>query len=122
MNYDPLEIERGTSLSNAIATFEYGDTQLTVIDTPGFGDFISEVILGVFVGENVLSIVNAGAGVEVQTERTWRIAQEQKKPIMVFINQMDKERADFDQTLDDLKNLRYKDADTHTADGIRREF
>jgi len=103
MNYDPLEIERGTSLSNAIATFEYGDTQLTVIDTPGFGDFISEVILGVFVGENVLSIVNAGAGVEVQTERTWRIAQEQKKPIMVFINQMDKERADFDQTLDDLK-------------------
>lgn len=103
MNYDPLEVEKSTSLSNAVATFEYGDTQLTVIDTPGFGDFISEVILGVFVGENILSVVNASAGVEVQTERTWRIAQEQMKPVMVFINQMDKERADFDQTLDELK-------------------
>jgi elongation factor G len=103
MNYDPLEVEKKTTLSNSVATFEFGDFQITVVDTPGFGDFISEVILGVAVGENILAILNASAGIEVQTERTWKIAREQDKPIMVFINQMDKERADYNQTLEDLK-------------------
>ncbi|MFN4190317.1 MAG: elongation factor G, partial [Pseudothermotoga sp.] len=75
----------------------------TVIDTPGFGDFIADVSNSVFVTENVVTVINAVAGVEIQTERTWQIAEGMNKPIMVFINQMDKERASFENALNSLE-------------------
>ncbi len=105
LNYDPLEVEKGTTLSSAVASFDWEDNFFTLVDTPGFGDFISEVTTGLFVCENVVSVVNAAAGVEVQTERTWRIAEEMHKPMMVFINHMDKERANFDLVFGELKEV-----------------
>ena len=102
LNYDPLEKEKGTTLSVGLGTFESDGYEFIAIDTPGFGDFISEVISGIFASENVVSVVNASAGIEVQTERTWRQAEEQNKPLMVFANHMDKERADFDALLSEL--------------------
>ena len=103
VDYDPVEQEKGSSVTSHVATFEWKDGKVSVIDTPGFGDFMSDVINAIYVSENVLVVVNATAGVEIQTERYWRIAEEQGKPIMVFVNQMDKERADFDKALSDLK-------------------
>lgn len=100
---DPIEMHRGASINSHVGTFKFEGKQYTFIDTPGFSDFIGEVISAVFVSENVLSVVNATAGVEIQTERTWSIANEMEKPIMVFINQMDKERANFENTLSSLK-------------------
>ncbi len=100
---DPIEESKGSSISSHIFSFDWNDHRLTVIDTPGFGDFIADVLNSVFVCENVLSVVNAVAGVEIQTERTWQIAESMNKPIMVFVNQMDKERADFENTLRALK-------------------
>ncbi|RKX54532.1 MAG: elongation factor G [Thermotoga sp.] len=99
MDTDPLEIEKGSSLSSSTARFEYSDFVVTIVDTPGFGDFVSEVITSIVVSENVVSVVNAVAGVEVQTERTWKIAENYKKPIAIFVNQMDKERANFEGAL-----------------------
>ena len=103
VDYDPVEQEKGSSVTSHVATFEWKDGKISVIDTPGFGDFMSDVINAIYVSENVLVVVNATAGVEIQTERYWRIAEDQGKPIMVFVNQMDKERADFDKALADLK-------------------
>ncbi len=100
---DPIEAQRGASINSHVGTFKYEGKQITLIDTPGFSDFIGEVISAVFVSENVLSVVNATAGVEIQTERTWALANEMEKPIMVFVNQMDKERASFDDSIASLK-------------------
>ena len=103
VDYDPVEEEKGASFSSHVASLEWKGKKLYLIDTPGFSDFISEVINGIFVSENIISVVNAVAGVEIQTERTWNIADEMKKPIMVFVNQMDKERANFENVIAELK-------------------
>lgn len=100
---DPIEAQRGASISSHVGTFKFDGKQFTLIDTPGFSDFIGEVISAIFVSENTLVVVNATAGVEIQTERTWAIASEMEKPIIVFINQMDKERANFENSLSSLK-------------------
>ncbi len=105
LNYDPLETEKGTTLSTSAVTFKKNDSLVVALDTPGFGDFISDVTTAVFAAENVVSVVNAIAGVEVQTERTWRIAENMGKPMTVFINHMDKERASFDSSLENLKDV-----------------
>ncbi len=104
VDYDPVEQEKGSSVTSHVATFDWSDGVISMIDTPGFGDFMGEVINAVYVSENILMVVNATAGVEIQTERYWRTAEKYEKPIMVFVNQMDKERADFDKTLADLKD------------------
>ncbi|MDI3517190.1 MAG: elongation factor [Thermotogota bacterium] len=103
LDYDKISQERGSSVSSAVASFEYSGHRFTIIDTPGFGDFVSDTMNAIFVAENVVSVVNATAGVEIQTERTWRLARSMGKPIMVFVNQMDKERASFDSAVESLK-------------------
>jgi len=103
VDFDPIETQRGASINSHVGTFKYDGKQITLLDTPGFSDFIGEVISAIFVSENVLSVVNATAGVEIQTERTWSIATEMEKPIMVFVNQLDKERASFEGTISSLK-------------------
>lgn len=100
---DPIEESKGSSISSHVFSFDWKDYRMTVIDTPGFGDFIADVSNSVFVTENVVTVINAVAGVEIQTERTWQIAEGMNKPIMVFINQMDKERASFENTLNSLE-------------------
>ncbi len=103
VDYEPIEQEKGSSVTSHVAVFGWKDGRIAVVDTPGFGDFMSEVINAIFVSENVLVVVNATAGVEIQTERYWRMAEKMGKPIMVFVNQMDKERADFQKAIGDLK-------------------
>jgi len=103
LDHDKISQERGASISSSVATFEYAGHRFTIIDTPGFGDFVSDTMNAIFVAENVVSVVNATAGVEIQTERTWRLARSMGKPIMVFVNQMDKERASFDSAVNSLK-------------------
>ncbi|AMW31910.1 translation elongation factor 2 (EF-2/EF-G) [Fervidobacterium changbaicum] len=103
VDFDPIEAQRGASINSHVGTFKFEGKQITLVDTPGFSDFIGEVISAIFVSENVISVINATAGVEIQTERTWALATEMEKPIMVFINQMDKERASFENSLASLK-------------------
>lgn len=103
IDYDPVEQEKGASFSTHVATIDWKENRFFFIDTPGFSDFLAEVINGIFVVENVVSVVNAVAGVEIQTERTWMLAEDFGKPILVFVNQMDKERANFGNVLAELK-------------------
>ncbi len=101
---DPIEESKGSSITSHVYSFDWNEHRLTVIDTPGFGDFIADVLNGVFVSENVLCVINAVSGVEIQTERTWQIAETMNKPVMVFINQLDKERANFENALGSLRS------------------
>ncbi len=103
VDFDPIEVQRGASISSHVATIKAFEKQITFIDTPGFSDFVGEMISGIFASENVLSVVNGTVGVEVQTERTWNMAVEMKKPIVAFVNQLDKERANFENSVASLK-------------------
>lgn len=105
MDFDPVEIDRRSSVNSSVFTFERGDYRFYLIDTPGFSDFVGEVISPTLVAENVCSVLDASSGVEVQTEKTWKIAKGYKRPQLVFVNGMDKEHADFARTLEQLKKL-----------------
>ncbi len=101
---DPIEESKGSSVTSHVFSFDWKGNLFTVIDTPGFGDFISDVINSVFVCENVLTVLNGVAGVEIQTERTWQIAEDFNRPVMVFVNQLDKERSNFENSLASLRS------------------
>ncbi|MDJ0497780.1 MAG: elongation factor G, partial [Acidimicrobiia bacterium] len=103
-DFDPEEHERGMSLSLALAPFEWHDHKINVIDTPGSPDFIADVYAALHVADLAVFVVSAVDGVEVGTERAWRICEELGVPRMVFINKLDKEQASFDRTLDELRD------------------
>ncbi len=105
MDFDPVEVEKKSSVNASVFSFERGEYSFTLIDTPGFSDFVGEVISTTLVAENICSILDASSGIEVQTEKTWKIAQDYNRPILAFINGMDKEHADFERTAEQLKNL-----------------
>ena len=97
-DFDPEEHERGMSLSLALAPFEWHDHKINIIDTPGSPDFIADVFAALHVADLAVFVVSAVDGVEVGTERAWRVAEELGVPRMVFINKLDKEQASFART------------------------
>lgn len=104
MDFDPEEHERGHSVSLAVAPIEWKDHKINVIDTPGYADFVADVYAALHVADLAVFVVSAVDGVEVGTERAWRIAEELGVPRMIFINKLDKEQASFDRTLEALRD------------------
>ena len=102
-DFEPEEVKRGISLSMALAPFEHDGHKINLIDTPGYADFIGDVAAAFRVADLALFVVSAVDGVEVQTEVAWRMASEAGIPRMVFVNKLDRERASFDRTLDQLR-------------------
>ncbi|MEA2002379.1 MAG: elongation factor G [Actinomycetota bacterium] len=102
-DFDPEEHERGLSLSLALAPFEWRDHKINIIDTPGYVDFVADVHSSLHVADLAVFVVSATDGVEVGTERAWRIAEELGIPRMIFINKLDKDEASFDRTLESLR-------------------
>ena len=103
-DFEPEELKRQISVSLALAPFLYEDCKINVIDTPGYADFVAEVEAGLSVADLAVLVVSAVEGVEVQTEETWRLAAELGIPRLVFVNKLDRERADFERTLDQLRD------------------
>ncbi len=101
-DFEPEEVKRQISVSLALAPFLFEDCKINVIDTPGYADFIAEVEAGLSVADLAVLVVSAVEGVEVQSEETWRLATELGIPRLVFVNKLDRERADFERTLDQL--------------------
>ena len=102
-DFEPEEVKRQISVSLALAPFLFEDCKINVIDTPGYADFIAELEAGLSVADLAVLVVSAVEGVEVQTEETWRLATELGIPRLVFVNKLDRERADFERTLDQLR-------------------
>jgi elongation factor G len=102
-DFDPEEARRRISVSLALAPFEVDGHKINLVDTPGYADFVGDVAAALRAVDLVVCVVSAVEGVEVQTEVTWKMAEERGIPRVIFINKLDRERASFERTLDQLK-------------------
>jgi len=101
-DHDPDEQRRQISVSLAMAPIEWKDTKINVLDAPGTADFIGDVRSAIRAADAVIVVVSAVDGVEVQTEYAWELAVQEGLPRAIFVNKLDRERADFQETLDRL--------------------
>ncbi len=102
-DFDPEEVKRKISINTAVAFCDYRDHRFNLVDVPGYGDFIAEARAGLRVVEGAVIVVDAVAGVEVQTEKVSKFAQEYALPRLCFVNRMDRERADFGRALESIQ-------------------
>jgi elongation factor G len=102
-DFDPDEIKRKISLNTAAAFCDHKGYRLNLIDTPGYGDFVADARAGLRVADAAVVVVDAVAGVQVQTEKVWKFANEYNLPRVVVINRLDRERADFARTLESIQ-------------------
>src|ERR671925_215251 len=101
-DFDPDEIKRKISINTAIAYCDVKGHRVNLVDTPGYGDFIADARAALRVVEAAVVVVDAVAGVQVQTEKVWKFASEYDLPRAIVVNRLDRERADFFRTLDSL--------------------
>jgi elongation factor G len=102
-DYDEDEHKRKFSLNLSIIPVEWEGRKINLIDTPGYADFISEVICGAQAADMALVVVDAVSGPEVGTDRTWNITEKLGLPRMIVVNRMDRENANFDNVLAQLQ-------------------
>ncbi len=104
-DFEDEEIRRGISLSTAIIPIEYKDHKLNFLDTPGYNDFVGEMISALRVSDGALVVVDSVAGAEVGTEIAWNYCDQFDIPRFVLINKMDRDNADFRKALDSVQEL-----------------
>ncbi len=102
-DFDPDEIERKHSISSALACAEWKNAKVNLLDTPGFGIFQMEAKTSIRVADSAAVVVSGVTGVEVNTEKMWKFADEFALPRIVIINKMDRERASANRTLEALQ-------------------
>lgn len=102
MDYDSEEIRRNISINLSTAPCEWKGHKLNILDSPGYFDFVGDVMAALRVADGALIVVCASSGVEVGTEKAWNYAEEYEMPRMIFINKLERENANFDQALNQL--------------------
>jgi elongation factor G len=102
-DYDEDEHKRKFSLNLSILPVEWEGRKINLIDTPGYADFISEVICGANAADLAVVVVDAVSGPEVGTDRSWNITEKLGLPKMIVVNRMDRENANFGQVLSQLQ-------------------
>jgi elongation factor G len=101
---EPDEQARNMSISVALSSFEWADRKINLLDTPGEPSFVADALGAMRVCESAVFVVNGVMGVEVSTRRLWARAEELDLARMIFVNMLDRERADFYRALDSLKD------------------
>lgn len=104
-DYDPEEAKRKISLSTSLIPFEWNKTEINVLDTPGYADFVGEVKAAMRVAEGAVIVVCAASGVEVGTELMWKYAEDKALPRIIFINKIDRENANFFKTMEQIEAI-----------------
>ncbi len=102
-DFDKEEASRSISISTSIIPIEWQNYKINLLDTPGYFDFIGEVQSALKAAGGTVILVDATSGVEVGTEKAWDFIADSKKPTFIFINKMDRENANFDKVLNDLR-------------------
>lgn len=102
-DFDEDEIKRKISINCAIATVNWKGGEVSFIDTPGYADFVGEAISTVRVVDTCCFVVSGVDGVEVQTEIMWERAADVAAPSFIFVSKLDRERAGFERTMDDIR-------------------
>jgi len=103
-DYREIELERQNSVFSTVLYAEYNGKKINIIDTPGFDDFVGEVLAALTVSDLAVMLINAQNGIEVTTEISWRNLTRMNKPVMFVMNQLDHEKANFEEVLRDLQN------------------
>ena len=103
-DYMQIEQERGNSIFSTLMHVSWKDSKINIIDTPGFDDFVGEVISALKVADTGVMMLNAKNGVEVGTELIWEYVDKFKTPALFVVNQLDHEKADFEITLEQARN------------------
>jgi elongation factor G len=104
-DFEEEEIRRGISLSTSLIPVEYKDCKINLLDTPGYLDFIGEVISALRVADGAILLVDSVAGVEVGTEITWQQCDKFNLPRFVVINKMDRDNANFQKALEAVQEF-----------------
>ncbi len=102
-DYEPEEIKRGSSVQTTLVSCTGGPNKYNFLDTPGYEDFVGEVVSALRVVEASAILVAAQSGVDVGTERSWNLTQEAGLPAMFVVNKMDRENAGFSRTVADIQ-------------------
>ncbi|MGH2785211.1 MAG: elongation factor G, partial [Actinomycetota bacterium] len=101
-DFDPDEVAKGISISLSLAPFEWKDHKVNLLDAPGYADFVGDAEAGLRAADAAIIVVSAVEGLEVQARVAWDIAEHLGLPRAFFINKLDRERASFQRTLDEL--------------------
>ncbi|MCB2223558.1 MAG: elongation factor G [Actinobacteria bacterium] len=104
-DFEPEEIDRQSSVALGLLPFEWAGLKINIIDTPGYADFLGEVLAALRAADLALFVVSAVDGVEVQTEAIWRLAEQEGIARAVFVNKLDRERSSHSRTLAQLKEV-----------------
>lgn len=102
MDYLPAERDRGITINSAAITFDWNGHKINLIDTPGHADFTFEVIRSIRVLDGAVTVLDAVAGVEAQTEKVWKQASAMGIPKIIYINKMDREGAGYGRTVKEV--------------------
>lgn len=103
-DFNPNEIERQISITSTPLHIEWKDHKINLLDTPGYSDFIGQVISSLHVADTAVSVIKAAEGVEVGTESTWEYIKDLDIPSAIIINKIDNEHSKFDETVQMAKD------------------
>ncbi|HML40917.1 MAG TPA: elongation factor G [Bellilinea sp.] len=104
-DYDEEEVRRGISLYTSVVPLEYRDVKINLLDTPGYTDFVGEVISAMRVADGAVILVDSVAGAEVGTEIAWNHCNQFNLPRFVLINKMDRDNANFQKALASMQEM-----------------
>ena len=104
MDFEAEEVARQLSISTSLAPFTVNGVKVNLLDTPGYADFAGEMVTALANVDLAVVVVSATDGVQAQTEDTWRAAARLGVPRLIVINKLDRERADFDRTLAEIRS------------------
>ena len=103
-DYHEIEHERGKTIFGTLMHLQWKDTKINIIDTPGYDDFVGEVIASLRVADIGLISLNAKNGVEVGTEIIWEYVEKFKTPAIIAVNHLDQDKANFEETVEQAKD------------------
>ncbi|MCK5782990.1 MAG: GTP-binding protein, partial [Desulfobacterales bacterium] len=105
LDFEPEELKRKSTISTAFHQLEWQKTAVSLIDTPGDQNFISDTKLCMQAADSVVLVIDAIDGVKFQSEQAWEFAEQSNLPVAIFINKIDRERADFQRAFDDAVEI-----------------
>src|SRR5688500_12589113 len=103
-DYHQLELERGNSIFSKLMHTKWRGFKINILDTPGYDDFVGEVLSALRVADTGVMMLNAVMGVEVGTDIIWEYTEKFKTPMIFAVNKLDDDQADFDKTVQQVKD------------------
>lgn len=102
-DFSKEEINRKVSIGTTSIPVEWNNMKFNILDTPGYFDFVGETYGALRASEGAILVIDASSGIEVGTEKAWKLLEKHHRPRFIFINKMDKENVNFDKLIAELK-------------------